>query len=264
MNYGLYLSAGGTLVSLHKQDVLANNLANSNTVGFKPDIVNFRARLPERLESPTLDADPQLLLEQLGGGQFTDPTRIDFHQGDLASTHNDLDLAIQGDGFFVVTNGKGSGADNLRFTRDGRFTLNPAGELVMAANGMRVLDPNDQPIKLDPAAKLHIDGAGNILQNGAVVARVQISTIPDKANIIKEGNNVMRLAGGKRQAGSSAKRQPASGSVKQGWVESSGVDPILAMTAMINVSKAIQANATMMQYHDNIMGQAINTFARVA
>lgn len=264
MNYGLYLSAGGALASLHKQDVLANNLANINTVGFKPDLVNFRARLPERLESPTPDADPQLLLEQLGGGQFTDPTRIDFHQGDLAQSHSDLDMAIQGDGFFVVSNGKGSGADNLRFTRDGRFTLNSAGELVMITNGMRVLDPNDQPIRLNRSAKLQVDGAGNILQNGAAIAKVQISTIADKSNIVKEGSNVMRFAGAKGQAGSGAKRQPASGSVKQGWVESSGVDPILAMNAMINVSKAIQANSTMMQYHDNIMGQAINTFARVA
>src|SRR5262245_52880288 len=61
MNYGLYLSASGALTSLHRQDVLANNLANINTVGFKPDMVTTRARLAERLESPGAPIDPQFL-----------------------------------------------------------------------------------------------------------------------------------------------------------------------------------------------------------
>lgn len=262
MNYGLYLAAAGTLTSLHRQDVIANNLANINTVGYKPDVVNVRARLPQRLESEQTLADPQQLLEQLGGGQFADPTRISLGQGDLNETHNDLDLAIQGDGFFVVHNGRSGGvADTLRFTRDGRLTLNAAGELVTVAGGLRVMDANDQPIHLDRGAKLRIDGDGNVLQNGAAVAKIQISSVADKAQITKEGENLLRFASpGNRNA----KRQPASGGVKQGFVENSAVDPILALNSMINASKAVQANALMMQYHDNIMGQAINTFARVA
>lgn len=255
MNYGLYLSAAGTLTSLHRQDVLANNLANLNTVGFKPDLVTNRARLPERMESPGSFAEPQLLLEQLGGGTLADRARIDFRQGAMSLTHNNLDLAIEGDGFFVTSNGKGNGASNLRLTRDGRLTLNASNELVMTASGMRVLDVNDQPIRLDPAAQVRIDADGTIRQNDDEVAQIQITQPADASSITKAGDNLLRFSG---------KRQPAPGSVRQGALESSAVDPILTLNDMINASKSVQANATMMQYQDHILGQAINTFGRVA
>ena len=262
MNYGLYLAAAGTLTSLHRQDVIANNLANINTVGYKPDEVYLRARLPQRLEVDDVHADPQQMLEQLGGGQFADPTRVNLRQGDLKETKNDLDVAIHGDGFFVVHNGRsGAAADTLRFTRDGRFALNSAGELVTVVGGLRVMDVNDQPIRVDRSAKLLIDGDGNLLQNGAAIAKLQVSTVADKSQITKEGEDLLRFAA---EGSRNAKRQAADGVVKQGYVENSAVDPILALNSMINASKSAQANALMMQYHDNIMGQAVNTFARVA
>lgn len=259
MNYGLYLSAAGTLTSLHRQDVMANNLANVNTVGFKADDVHFRARLPERLENPIASAptDAQLLLEQLGGGTFADPTHTSFRQGDLNRTSNPLDLAIEGDGFFVVSNSQTINAQSIRFTRDGRFARNTQGELIMAATGMRVLDVDNQPIRLDTAGAVQIAADGTIHQNGQTIAQLQIGTVADKSQLAKEGANLLRPA-------AKVKPQDASGSVKQGFLESSGVDAILAMNQMINASKAVQANATMMQYHDNILGQAINTFGRVA
>lgn len=260
MNYGLYLSAAGTLTSLHRQDALANNLANVNTIGFKPDEVYFRTRLPERLESfaPSAFADPQHLLEQLGGGLLAEPSHISFRQGDLTQTKNDLDLAIQGDGFFVVESGQSrNGDDSVRFTRDGRLSRNSAGELIMASTGLRVLDAANQPIVLNGAGSIEVDANGVVYQGGAEVARLQVADVSDRQLIVKEGANLMRLVSG-------AKLHTASGVVRQGHIESSGVDPIIAMNRMINASKAVQANATMMQYHDNILGQAVNTFGRVA
>lgn len=260
MNYGLYLSAGGALSSLHRQDVITNNLANLNTVGFKPDSVEFRTRLAERLESGAAFTEPQLILEQLGGGPGAQPTRINFVQGGLTKTGNDLDLALEGDGFFVVHTGRDAGNDSLRFTRDGRFTLNAAGELVMSATGMRVLDHEDQPIRLDRSATVQIDADGQILQNGAPVARLQIATVDDTRSLMKEGASLLRFKPG---VANLAVRQPATAAVRQNHLENSAVDPIMALNAMIDASKAVSANATMMQYHDNVMGQVINTFARV-
>lgn len=260
MDYGLYLSAAGLLTSLHRQDVMANNLANMNTTGFKPDMVTARARLPERLEHGAAAVDPNMLLEQLGGGTLVAPSRISLRQGELTQTKNDFDLAIQGDGFFVVSNGNGIGNDALRFTRDGRFTLNAAGELIMTANHMRVLDEHDMPIRLQKGAKLAIDSEGTIRQNGVPAGKLQISSVADSTQLAKEGDNVMRLVSTARNA----KRQAATGAVRQGFIESSAIDPIIALNQMINASKAIEANALMMQYHDNILGQAVNTFGRVA
>jgi flagellar basal-body rod protein FlgF len=262
VNYGLYLSAAGLLSSLHRQDVLANNLANVATIGFKPDDVTARFRLPERLENPAPPVDPNVLLEQLTGGTSMSPTRTMFIQGDLAETTNDLDLAIQGDGFFVMHNGQSGTSVNepLRFTRDGRLTLNSCGELVHVATGMRVMDVSDLPIRLDRHAKLAIDSDGTVRQNGAAVARIQVSTVADETQLVKEGGNVMRLA----PNSAAPRRLPAAGAIRQGYVESSAVDPIAALNKMILTSKAIEANATMMQYHDNLLGQAVNTFGRVA
>lgn len=260
MNCGLSISASGVLASLHRQDVLTNNLANINTVGFKPDDVVVRPRLPQRLnESDVGLNDPALLLQQLGGWPLGHSTRVNLRQGDLLETHNDLDLGIEGEGFFVVGDGRG-GADRLRFTRDGRFTLNAAGELVMTVNGMRVLDVNDQAISLNRGTTVNIDADGNVAQNGTQVAKLQVRSIIDATLLRKEGNNAFKFDG----FGHDATRQAGRGAIRQGYVESSAVDPIMGLNAVINASKAVQANATMMQYHDNILGQAINTLGRVA
>jgi flagellar basal-body rod protein FlgF len=257
MNHGLYLSAAGAMTAMHKQDVHANNLANVNTVGFKPDSVFTRHRLPERIEQPHLNADPHKLLEQLGGGQFLDPTFTSTAQGALAGTDRPLDVAIKGEGFFVVSGGRNP--NDIRLTRDGQFTLNESRELVMASTGLRVLDASNQPIRLDPAATITIDEHGEICQNGQVVARLQIAAATDPTLLRKAGHNLMRF-----RDGAAASLTPATGKVRQGYTEGSAVDPILTMNAMIGASKAVASNATMLQYHDHIMGQAVNTLGRVS
>jgi flagellar basal-body rod protein FlgF len=269
MNYGLYLSASGALAGMHRQDVMANNLANINTVGFKPSDVTLAAREPERLapgpvsmfaEASGLPTDSQLMLEQLGGGLFVAPSRVDLRQGPLQRTGNDLDLAIEGRGFFVVDAGRNQ-SQALRYTRDGRFTLNAAGELVMTATGHRVLDGEDRPITLERAQPASIDGRGNIVQGGAVVASIQVVDVRDTAALAKDGDNLLRL---KSPRDTTRQRMPAAGVLHQQHVETSAVDPVMALNALINASKAVQANITMMQYHDNILGQVINTYGRVA
>jgi len=267
MNYGLYLSASGALASMHRQDVMANNLANLNTVGFKPDEVIMRARLPERLEAGPLSAldgapaDAQLLLEQLGGGQFIAPSAVNLRPGPLQETGNDLDLAIEGDGFLLV-NASPNAADpaGLRLTRDGRLSLNDRGELVMAATGHRVLDASDRPITLERGVPVNIDARGVVSQRGASKATLAFVGVRDPAALRKHGDNLFQIDGDLAPA----RRLAASGAIRQHHLEQSAVDPILALNSMINASKAVQANITMMQYHDNILGQIINTYGRVA
>ncbi len=258
MNYGLYLAAGGALTSLYQQDVYANNLANSQTIGFKRDFVYFQQRLPARLESHS-PIDPQLMLEQLGGGRFAMPNWINFEQGELAPTGRPLDVAIKGEGFFVVNSGQGDGAERLRFTRDGRFMLNASGEMVMAATGMQVLNTNDEPIVLQPGGEISIESTGEIIQNGEIVARLQMTAIPQQSQLKKAGDNLFHLTNTAQVS-----RQPANVALEQGFVESSTVDPVVDMNAVMNASRQAQANAKMMQYHDQLMNLAINTMGRIA
>jgi flagellar basal body rod protein FlgG len=259
MNYGLYLSAAGALSQLHRQDVHAANLANLNTVGFKPDMVAARQRLPERIEDPDGFVDPQLMLEKLGGGLLLNPTQISLAQGNLTQTGNDLDLAIQGDGLFAVSDGQGTGPEHTRYTRDGRFVLNSQGELVMAVNGKRVLDANDQVIQLDRSAPVSIDANGAISQNGRTVAQLRLVAAPAGDHLRKVGENLLQLTSGARIPDAAP-----TGRVQQGFVEAAAVDPITTMTAMLAATRGVSANTKMMQYHDQTLGQAFNTFGRVA
>jgi flagellar basal-body rod protein FlgF len=258
MNYGLYLAASGTLTNLHRQDVLTNNLANANTVGFKPDMVIARQRLPERLESG-IAIDPQRLLEQLGGGTSLMPTRLDLTQGQLEATSNDLDVAIEGEGYLVVRTGNGTGPQDIRLTRDGRMSLTANGELVMTATGMRVLNTADQPIRLDEAQKVQIRSNGDVVQDGRIRATLQLVAPQDPEEVVKAGDNVFR-----HRSGGQVARRAAGGRLLQRYVEQSAVNPITTLKDLIASVKSVQANIKMMQYHDHIMGQAVNTLGRVA
>lgn len=259
MNYGLYLSATGALSSMHRQDVLAHNLANVNTIGFKPDQIDVRQRLPERLEDLTADVSPRLMLERLGGGLFLEPTRVSMKQGDLIETGADLDLAIEGDGLFVVAPGGRTAPDQIRLSRDGRLSLNGRGQLVMVSNGHPLLDVNNRPVELDRSTPIRIDERGAIHQDGTEVAQLRIVAAPGGVGLLKEGHNLLRFTDP-----DAAARGPFTGRVRQGYTEASAADPIMTLNAMISAAKAAQSNLKMMQYHDNILGLTVNTLGRVA
>ena len=258
MNYGLYLAASGTLTNLHRQEVLTNNLANANTVGFKPDMVIARQRLPERLESG-IAIDPRRLLEQLGGGTSLMPTRLDLTQGQLEATSNDLDVAIEGEGYLVVRTGNGTGPQDIRLTRDGRMSLTTKGELVMTSTGMRVLNTADQPIRLNESQKVLIRSNGDVVQDGRIQATLQLVAPQDPGEVVKAGDNVFR-----HRSGGQIARRAADGRLLQRYVEQSAVNPITTLKDLVASVKSVQANIKMMQYHDHIMGQAVNTLGRVA
>jgi flagellar basal body rod protein FlgG len=256
MNYGLYVAASGALTNIDRQEVITNNLVNSTTVGFKPDLVFARQRLPERLEDGH-STEAKLLLERLGGAPALVPTRLDQSQGSLLETSNDLDVAIEGEGFLVVR--AGPGPEDIRLTRDGRLSLNDRGELVMSNTGMPVLSTANRPIRLDRLQQVEIAADGDVMQNGRVRATIQLTAPQDPQQLVKAGKNLFRHV----PAGQ-AVRRPADGRLLQGHVESSAVEPIAALRDLVAATKAVQANVKMMQYHDHIMGQAVNTMGRVA
>jgi flagellar basal-body rod protein FlgF len=259
MNYGLYISASGVLTNLYRQDVATNNLANVNTVGYKPDNATFRLRDPARVEDGLPQLDSNELLEKLGAGVLLGPNRIDLRAGPMSHTENPLDLAVMGEGLFVVTSGEGTGAERLRFTRDGRTTLDANGRLVLASNGMAVLDTNDRPIQLDPSLDISIRSDGTIVQDGAEVARIQISMLDDPTKLRKGDGGVMHAPNIEQE-----NRRAATGTVRQGWLELSGVNPTTTLIELTKANKAVAANATMIKYYDQMLSRAVTTLGRVA
>src|SRR3954470_16064638 len=121
MLYGLYLSATGVMTNAYRQDVISNNIANAETVGFKRDLALFQERRTERAERGLSPGRSNPMLEALGGGVFASPTVIDKSQGELEPSDNNLDVAIVGQGYFTVSNGD---RGEVALTRNGRFIVN--------------------------------------------------------------------------------------------------------------------------------------------
>lgn len=259
MNYGLYLSASGMLTSMHRLDVAANNLANVNTTAFKPDFAVVMHRPAERVEDNLQSIDSNTLLDQLGGGALSAPTRTSFAPGAVEITDNPLDVAILGEGFFVLdATGSGSG-DEVRFTRDGRFTLSAQGRLVSATTGAVVLDNADRPIAIDPETPVEITPSGEVTQDGRRVATLQIASVPNTDSLLKVGDNVYRADPRVAQS------RFATGSlVKGGALEGSGVDPIAALKEVTDAGRDVRNNTRLLAMIDRLMDSAINTFGRVA
>lgn len=257
MTYGLQIAASGLMTSLYKQDVLANNLANANTPGFKADLASTRQRLAVRQEDGLASAPSNALLEKLGGGALLNANRISFAQGPLRTTSNPLDVAISGDGFLTVRDD--ADKDNpVKLTRDGRLTRNAAGELVLAASGLRILDTSGNPIVLPVGPDPTISGDGTIRQRGQDVAQIQLISGGDLTRLRKAGQSLFVAP-----ADVISKSTPASGTLSQRTIEDSGVDEVKTLVALTSISRTIENQVNLIQAQDRLMDRAINVFGKV-
>ncbi|MCC6580840.1 MAG: hypothetical protein IT440_10395 [Phycisphaeraceae bacterium] len=266
MNYGLYLSASGMLTSMYRQDVLTNNLANSQTVGFKVDVPTVRHRDAESIEDNLGMDVSHDLLDRLGGGALAGRQRISFAAGAPQQTRNPFDVMLAKPDQFLamaVTNpgkdGKTSGNMQVMLTRDGRLATDGQGYLVSAATGHKVLNSQDLPIQIANDAPVEINTRGEIVQNGEIVDTLQVAQISDLDVLRKFGQNLFAWKG------KDDPRQPATNpDVRSGFIESSGADAISTLMNLVNATKAVNNNATLLRYQDQLMDRAVNTLGRTA
>jgi flagellar basal body rod protein FlgG len=252
---GRWLSTGGLQVNQYRQQLIANNIANSETAGFKHDLAVIHERPMESRTAADGASFGHELLDRLSGGTWVRPTYHSFQQGPLEPTGRGLDAAIQGDGFFTIRDAQGT-----RYTRDGRFVMNAAGELARAAGdgNAKVLDDAGQPIVIDPKGEeVVIDGNGTVRQGRTVVARLGLAEFADRNVLRKIGNNLFEAGG--------ARPLTAGNTVVQGgFVEGSTQDPLKGLVEMIEVTRAHEMNARMITLQDQTIGQAANTVGRAA
>ncbi len=254
MIYGLYLSATGVLTNSYRQDVIANNLANSETVGFKRDVPLFRQRLTasqeNRLASHEWSND---LLEAMGGGTFASPVSVDTSQGDPEQTGTPTDVAIEGKGFFAVRD-KGQ----LALTRDGRFSVSNQGRLVMNASGNEVLGADGKAIEINGRLPIAIGADGTITQNGAAVGRIGLFDVADPAQLRKHGGSLLtseNLDFKQLSAG--------TGRMRSSFYERSNVEPSTELTTLMDAQRQLEANANMIRYQDQTLGRLVNDVGKI-
>jgi flagellar basal-body rod protein FlgG len=251
MVYGIYLSATGLQTNQYRQEILANNLANLETAGFKQDLAVIRERPIETREDAVDPRLSQKLLDPMTGGSLVAPTYTTFEQGMIEKTGNPLDVALQGDGFFVVED---HGAE--RYTRDGRFTVSDEGDLV-TVSGHHVLDESGAPIVLPPETEgeITIDGNGYVRVGKAILAKLRTVRFDD--------NNLLRKTGGNLFQAIGAAPERVDLPLEIGAVERSTVEPTRAMVDMMQVSRLYEMNAQMIGLADSTLGRAVNDIARI-
>ena len=255
MNYGLWMSAAGLSSQVHRQDVIANNLANAKTIAFKPDFTQTQER-PTAVEEFGQLVGSQQLLEKLGGGVLLDPTWTNYTQGSLEESGNPFDLALEGPGFFMVRNQEGE----EYLTRAGTFQSSRSGHLVNESGDL-VLDARRRPISLpDPEeGPLSITHDGTILVGeDDQVAQIGVVSA-DTKDLRKEGGNQYAYMGNTKLLPASPETQ-----VRQGWTEASGTDPVIEITRLIESSRAIEANARLIGIHDQVMKLTVNRLGAIA
>ena len=253
MIYGLYLSATGVVTNSHRQDVIANNIANAETVGFKRDLAMFQERLVEsraRGGGPRGRSDP--ILDRIGGGVFAQPTKVDHRQGEFEPTDNPLDVAIQGDGYFAV----GDGTTTF-LTRNGEFGVDAAGKLVLATDpNLAVLDPRGRPITLRPGRPTFVGKDGVITQDQTAAGRIGLFDVADRAQLTKQGGTLFANAANQPLL-------PGSGVLRSEALERANVDPAAELAELMDTQRQLEANANMIRYQDQTLARLVNEVGKI-
>jgi flagellar basal-body rod protein FlgG len=242
MSGGMYLAAAGAMVQQMRLEVLANNIANVSTNGYKGEKTMFRINEENLVpQEEAFTGDIQAILP------YAPPfeTYVDFTQGALRETGNALDVAINGDGFFAVET-----PDGVQYTRQGSFKLDEDGRLV-TADGFPVLGEGGE-ITIE-AGEVEIDLEGGIYVNGDEVDRLQLTMFEDATVLKKVGNG--RFA---KTDPTAAGYPPADTTLSQGYLEAANVNPIMAMTEMIETSRAFEAYQKVIQTADEATSTSID------
>ncbi len=223
MDSGYYAACTALVARTQALDSIANNLANASTTGFRAERNVFTSILASARSSSLTPLNQAINSFGVLGG-----TTLDLAQGAIQKTGNDLDLAIQGPGFFAVQTANGP-----MYTRDGSFRVSAKGELVTASGDSILGDKG--AISILPG-QVSISSDGTISSNGAIAGKLKVVKFAPGTALASAGNNYY-------SAPAKSERPDTDSSVQQGALESSNVNPMSSMVELISA----QRSAEMMQ-----------------
>ena len=251
----LSIAATGMLAQQTNVEVIANNLANMNTAGFKRQRAEFQDLLYQNVEQPgAQSSDSGTVVPsgiQLGAGVRTAAVYRVTSQGDLQSTSNPYDLAIQGPGFFRVQMPDGTDA----YTRAGSFQLSPEGQLVTdkgytVAPGIAI-PANAVSITVNAQGQVQASVPGQTQQQ--VLGQLELVRFPNDAGLSAQGDNLFTET---QASGSPQSGLPGSagyGTIQQGFLETANVNPVEEITALITAQRAYEMNSKVVSAADQIL-----------
>ncbi len=241
---GIFSSAAGMLPRTLKLEIIANNIANIDTTGFKKD--NAFIQVMDHAKVTAFNQSGVGDLAGLDAKEFTD-----FSQGTFRTTHNSFDMALLGKGFFTIETPQGT-----RYTRNGNFSLAPDGS-IQTQQGYAVIGTSG-PIKIAGLNKLStadisISQEGEIVVDKTVVGKLRIVDFPEPYKLEKFGNSF--FAPKDNIAPTDAEKDTV---VRQGMLEESNVDAIFEMISMIELSNGYESVQKLTQIQDGSLGAAMD------
>ena len=236
------VAASGLRARMESLEMLANNVANSTTGGFKCDREFYSLYV-----SPEADSTPESTMP------VVQRPWTDFSQGMLHSTGNPLDLALSGKGFFAV-----NGPTGPLYTRDGSFRLARDGQLI-TAEGYPVRDTSGNSLSLPGTGVVQISADGTVTQDGAVMGQLQIAGFTSTAGLIKHGSNYFRAGDA-----SIAPVAAPDASVEQGHLEGSNGGSSESAVRLISVMRQFEMLQKAVSLGASMNQQAIEQVAKVA
>lgn len=235
---GIYRAASGMLPRIKKQEATANNLANVNTPGFKRQNV-FMEEL-SRAREKTVPTQERWEIP------MTDDIYTDFSQGVLERTGDDLNIALDGDGFMVVQTVEGE----QLYTRSGSFALTPEGEVVTPDGHVLMTDTG--PLTVEPGAKVQIAMDGSVTVNGEENGTLLIATFADPGDLTRVNGNAYSAPK------DIATAEPERLFVRQGYLERANVEVVNEMIDMIASFREYEANQKAIQIIDDSLEKTVN------
>jgi flagellar basal-body rod protein FlgF len=237
-------AASGIRARLESLDMLANNIANSSAAGFKADREFYGVYLSAEAADSPAGTIPTIL--PVVERQWTD-----FSQGSLTLTGNALDLALNGQGFFVVQSANGPA-----FTRDGSFRLSLQGELT-TQDGDKIQGQDGKPILLDNTRPVEIGSDGTVRQDGQDVAQIAVVNFSDPAVLAKRGNNYFRTD-------LSTMAPAPQPEIRQGMIEAANSQPAESAVRLVNIMRQFEALQKALAIGADMNLRALQDVAKVA
>ena len=255
----LFTAATGMIAQQLNLDVIANNLANVNTTGFKKSKADFQDLMYQVIEEPGTTANQQGTSPtgiQVGLGVRPAAVSKIHSQGDFESTSNPFDLALEGDGFFQITLPNGE----LRYTRSGAFKMDETGIMV-----------NSDGYQLSPTITIPSDAIGVTISSDGIVSvrqpgsttlsqvgQIQTARFQNPAGLRANGRNLFEETEASGAATLGTPGDTGLGTIAQGYLESSNVSVVEEIVSMVTGQRAYEANSKVIQTADNILSTAIN------
>ena len=274
---GFYTAASGMIAQQRRTELLTNNLANAETVGYKEDeasVRSFPAMLLHSYESEkvpvknTFDVRKSSYVGAINTGVYVQESIPSFSQGGVKETKNSTDLALI-DGRLPIDPETGAAgtvlfmvesANGPLYTRNGNFTLDGSGFLT-TASGQYILDENGGRIQL-ASENFTVSKDGYMTENGQQVARIGAAfSANPQGELIKEGDGLYRLNGG--ELASAYETDNVSFTMRQGAIEQSNVDSSKTMTELMTAYRTFEANQKIIQAYDKSMDKAVNEIGRI-